>query len=220
MTKMKFARFGGLSPVKQDQYTTKEDKGFHNPPRRHGLYAFPYPYIEKFLLGATDQPGHISNKTKWLRDEAGNRIKYNDFYDRSKEYDLKLDGYPINPEYKRLLKKLNIKQSTLRSYYDEKDEVHYITVLNKPRVFEYDGELWHHLGHHLKPHQVISTSGSWVLTDMDNYQIALRLEVHDTKGQMLKSWKSFNADINDVINRDPYKTMFAKDHLEVFIESL
>ena len=55
---------------------------------------------------------------------------------------------------------------------------------------------------------------------MDNYQIALRLDVHDTKGQMLKSWKGFNADINDVINRDPYKTMYAKDHLEVFIESL
>jgi hypothetical protein len=217
---MKFARFGGLSPVKQDQYTTSEEKTFHNPPRRRGIYAFPYPYIEKFLLSATDKPGHISNKVQWLRDENGEKIEYNDFYDRTKEYNIKLDGYPINPKYIRLLKRLNISRSDIRSTYDEEKQVHYVTVLKKPKIFEYDGELWHHLGRHLKPHQILGTSGSWVLSDMDDYLIALRLEVHDTKGQMLKSWQSFNGDINDVINRDPYKTMFAKDHLEVFIEKL
>ena len=217
MTKMKFARFGGLSPVKQDHYKTGEDKGFHNPPRKRGIYAFPYPYIEKFLLGATDQPGHVSNKTKWLRDQEGNRIKYNDFYDRTKEYNKKTFEYPIKPEYLKLLKKLNIAQKDIRSTCD--NEITYITVLNKPRAFEYDDELWHHLGNHLKPHQILATSGSWVLTDMDNYQIALRLEVHSTKKQMLKSWSQY-SDMKDLMKRDPYKTMFAKDHLEVFIESL
>ena len=219
MSKMKFVRFGGLSPVKQDHYETGEDKGFHNPPRKRGIYAFPFPYIEKFLLGATDKPGHISNKTKWLRDEKGNRIKSNDFYDDDKGYDIKTDTYPINPEYQKLIRKLNVKQKDLRRTWDDKDDTTYMTVLNKPRVFEYSGDIWHHLGIHLKPHQILATSGSWVLSDMDNYQIALNLEIRDTKRQMLKSMKDY-IDISDLMKKDPFKTMFVKDHLEVFIESL
>ena len=218
MTKMKFVRFGGLSPVKQDQYTTGEDKSFHNPPRRHGLYAFPYPYVEKFLLGATDTPGHVSNKTKWLRDEKGNRIKSNDFYDDEKGYDMKLDGYPIRPKYLNLLKKLNVKRKDIWSIFDEKDKTTYITVLNKPRVFEYDGNIWHHLGLHLKPHQILGTSGSWYLSDMDNYNYALSMDIRSTKKDLLKSMKQY-IDISDLMKKDPFK-YYTKDHLEVFIESL
>lgn len=219
MNKMLFVRFGGLSPVKQTHYDTSEDKPFHNPPRKHGLYAFPYPYIEKFLLGATDEPTNISHKTQWLRDENGNRINDNDFYDYKKEYDSKTFEYPIKPQYIRLLKKLGIKRKDIWRSYDKKAECHYITVMKKPRTFEYSGEIWHHLGHHLKPHQIIGTSGSWTLSDMDEYLFALNREIHETRKQMLKSLGDYD-EIKNLIIKDPYKRMFAKDHLEVFIEQL
>lgn len=215
MTKMKFVRFGGLSPVKQTHYDTSDEKSFHNPPRRRGLYAFPYPYIERFLLGATDDPSNISHKTQWLRDENGNKIKYEDFYG---DYDPKTDKTTINPKYVKLLKKLGIKQNDIWASTGS-DKVSYITVMKRPRTFEYDGEIWHHLGRHLKPHQIKATSGSWTKSDMDNYLIALNLEIRDTKRQMLKTMKEYIA-ITDLMKKDPYKTMYAKDHLEVFIEQL
>lgn len=215
MTKMKFVRFGGLSPVKQDHYQTGEDKPFHNPPCKRGIYAFPYPYVEKFLLGATDDPTNISHKTQWLKDENGNKIKYKDFYG---DYDSKTDKITINPKYIRLLKKLGVKQDDIWTSTDS-NNVSYVTVMKKPRVFEYDSEIWHHLSSHLKPHQIIGTSGSWVLSDMDNYLIALRLEIRVTKRQMLKSWTDI-SNMKNYLDKDPYKTMFAKDHLEVFIEKI
>jgi hypothetical protein len=53
--KMTFARVGGLSPV-----TYKLPKGaspnFHfPPPRKKGIYAFIYPYMETFLWGWSDE---------------------------------------------------------------------------------------------------------------------------------------------------------------------
>lgn len=219
MSKMQFVRFGGLSPIKQTHYDTSKDKPFHNPPRKHGLYAFPYPYVEKYLLGATDDPTNISHKTQWLRDTDGNKVKCDDFYDYKSGYDLKLGDYPIVPKYVKLLKKLGIKQKDIWRTWDNKDECHYMTVMKKPRTFEYGGELWHHLGHHLKPHQILGISGSWTLSDMDDYLFALNREIHETRKQMLKSWSNF-ADMKDLMVKDPYKTMFAKDHLEVFIEQI
>ena len=218
MTKMKFVRFGGLSPVKQTHYDTSENKPFHNPPRKRGLYAFPYPYIEKFLLGATDDPSNISHKTQWLRDENGNKIKTNDFYDDEKGYDIKIDGYPIKPQYIRLLKKLRIKQKDIWGSRGD-DNVSYVTVMKKPRTFEYDGDIWHHLGHRLKPEQMLGTSGSWTKSTMDDYFIALNLEFHSAKRDMIKTMKDYVA-ISDLMKKDPYKNHFAKDILEVFIEQL
>ncbi|HQK63110.1 MAG TPA: hypothetical protein PLV67_05985 [Methanofastidiosum sp.] len=51
---MKFCRWGGLSAVKYKK--PKYDNGkqfsseFHRPPRRYGIYAFPWPFIEMFLV--------------------------------------------------------------------------------------------------------------------------------------------------------------------------
>lgn len=48
---MKFARVGGLSPVKYKKGAGRFDaKGFHAPPEQHGIYAFIWPYIELFLV--------------------------------------------------------------------------------------------------------------------------------------------------------------------------
>ncbi len=217
MGKNKFIRFGGLSPVIQTHYQTGEEKPFHNPPRKRGIYAFPFPYIERFLLGATDDPTNISNKSQWLRDEDGNKIPSKDFY--LDNYNEKIGNYDINPKYRNLLKKLNVKQADLRSSFDKKDEKSYITFLKKPKVFEYDGEIWHHLGDHLKPHQIIETSGSWTKSDMDNYNYAFTMDVRAAKRDMLKSAKEFSG-FSDFMKKNPYKSWFSKDHLEVFIESL
>lgn len=55
---MKFIRLGGLSPVK---YKNKEG-GFqgHTAPSRHGIFAFPFPYIEEFLCLWNEK--HIQEK--------------------------------------------------------------------------------------------------------------------------------------------------------------
>jgi hypothetical protein len=215
MTKMKFVRFGGLSPVKQTHYETGEDKGFHNPPRRRGLYAFPYPYIERFLLGATDDPTNISHKTQWLKDENGNKIKSEDFHG---DYDPKTDKMTINPKYIKLLKKLGIQQKDIWGTRGE-DNISYVTVMKRPRTFEYDGDIWHHLGHRLKPEQILGVSGSWTKSTMDDYFIALTLEFRSAKKDMIKTMKEYTA-ISDLMKKDPYKSHFAKDILEVFIEQL
>jgi hypothetical protein len=217
MGKNKFIRFGGLSPVIQTHYQTGEEKTFHNPPRRRGIYAFPFPYIERFLLGATDEPGNISNKSQWLRDENGNKIIYEDFYLGT--YNEKSLMRDINPKYINLLKKLNIKRSDISAATDKKDDKNYITFLKKPKVFEYDGEIWHHLGDYLKPHQIIATSGSWTKSDMDNYNYAFTMDVRAAKRDMLKTAKEFSG-FSDFMKKNPYKSWFSKDHLEVFIEKL
>jgi len=218
MKKLKFVRYGGLSPVKQDQYTTNKDKTFHNPPRKKGNYAFPYSYIERFLIGSTDQPGHISNKAKWLKDKNGNKIVRDDFYIG---YDNKKDKSIINPKYIKLLKKLKIKQSNIGSSNTKKDDsISYITVLKKPKIFEYDGEIWHHLGDHLKPHQIIESSGSWIKSDIIDYMIAFNKEMKLCRNEMLKMTKDWKIELKDQLNINPLKNFFSKDHLEVFIEKI
>jgi hypothetical protein len=49
---MKFVRFGGLSAIDYKPLIKKNDNAlltFHTPPRRYGIYAFIYPYVEDFL---------------------------------------------------------------------------------------------------------------------------------------------------------------------------
>jgi len=215
---IKFARFGGLSPVEQTHYKTGEDKTYHNPPRKKGVYAFVYDYIESFLLGATMEPDHISNKSMWLKDNNGNRIPYDDFYDSTTEFDYKLGRRGIKKEWIKFLKIKNIRIKDLR----EQDG--YVTVLKKPKIFKYDGELWHHLGDNLKPHQIIETSGTWVKTLMDDYIIALNTEIRLVNKEKHKM--SLEINIKDVFKgrQDPFKlgigVNFSKDHLEVFIEKI
>lgn len=51
MKKIKLARYGGLSPVKQTHYTTNfEEMSYHGAPEKYGIYAFLHPYIDWFLL--------------------------------------------------------------------------------------------------------------------------------------------------------------------------
>ena len=61
MRRIKFLRFGGLSPVKQEGYGNDT---FHAPPARYGIYCFPETAMERFLLGK----GVLLHALAWLQD--------------------------------------------------------------------------------------------------------------------------------------------------------
>jgi hypothetical protein len=72
---MKFQRIGGLKLTKQNGYDPSMPN-FHSPPKAKGVYAFPWPYFERFLLGA---PSYSGAKTKYakfeyVKDINGNKI--------------------------------------------------------------------------------------------------------------------------------------------------
>lgn len=246
MKDLKFIRYGGLSPLKQDHYLPDghPDKGFHNPPRRYGIYAMIKGYEDLFLLGATSDPNHISGKSQWLKDENGNLVEDKRDYDDTKKTNW---GVVCPPELKKLLKKKGIKENQLNSKKLEKkpdcpkfdsdcdvcpnqkecdriaDLPMYLTVLKPPRIFEYKGELWHHLGATTEPHEILERSGSWVKTSYSTFLKAFAKDKHLTAKDAHKSeW----YDVSEITNRgkDPYKGSFGmsycKDHLEVFIEKI
>ncbi len=61
MKKVKFIRFGGLSPVNHKKFYKMDT--YHSPPKRKGIYCFIHPYIETFLIA-------------W-------KVKHNDDYEKS-----------------------------------------------------------------------------------------------------------------------------------------
>jgi hypothetical protein len=228
MEKIVFVRFGGLSPVLQDQYKTV-DKTFHNPPRKKGIYAFPWPYVEKFLLGSTNDPGHISNKTMWLRDDKGELIRDSDAclpWEQWINNDL-----TFKPWVNKLLKKRKISKSQVgTSLYktigkdedDTKENIFCLSVLKKPRIFSYDGEIWHHFGEYVKHGFVLDTSGSWVKTDYDIYMKAFdKMRHHHLNMTHASDWGGFAQKDNMRSKNDPFRNgPYSKDALEVFIEKL
>lgn len=52
---MEFARVGGLSPVKYKPVPDKEPTFHFPPPRRNGIYAFVWPYVEPFLWAWSEE---------------------------------------------------------------------------------------------------------------------------------------------------------------------
>lgn len=215
---MRFIRYGGLSPLKQDHYKTGDDKTFHNPPVKKGFYAFPYPYVERFLLTATNHPSHISNKSSWLKDDDGNKVSDKDFYvidkDGYPKWDKESDSLVIKPEWLKFLKRKKIKVSDIQGSMYNKDG-YYITILNKPRIFDYNGLIWHHLDSNQE--DILNRSGSWVLTDESSYLESLKKEKHNTLKELNK------IDKKSIGRTDPFLgkgLTYCKDHLEVFIERI
>lgn len=219
---LKFARYGGLSSVNQTGYDPHTDD-FHSPPARRGFYAFVWPFIEVFLLGAdcTKDPRTIGAKFTYVRDNVGVIItdlhpEYESYYSKHEKYwSIQTDEYT----------KFYADHTDLG--YDRYDELwtslklprYFLVEKPKPRIFEYNGVLWHHLGIHLKPHLILGTKDSWVKTDMDAYRCALKKEMHKAHKEMM----------NWCFTPGPYKILPTKkmalrrttmDHLEVFIEKL
>lgn len=236
--KITFTRYGGLSPLKQEHYETGPDKGFHNPPCRHGLYAMPTGYFEGFILGATYMPSHISGKSEWLRDDDGNLVEDT----RDFEYIKGVEKPIFTKELKAILKKRNVKEKQLWSsrlserpkcpidengeefddcdgekgpkciHWNEcekwKDSKFYLIVMKLPHIFEHNGEIWHHL--EIKHDKVLARNGSWVKTTYKDYIEAFNKDLHETAKDAFKTDKQYKGKM-DFANRkiiNPYKGSF------------
>lgn len=237
---VKFVRYGGLSPLKQEHYLPDghPDKSFHNPPRKYGLYAMIKGYEELFLLSSTNDPDHISGKSQWLKDDNGNLIE------DTRDYNFETGENIIPIELKKLLKKRKIKENQLGSYKkmfncpdgdiecddcpikidcDEfSKKPSYLTILKTPKTFSYTGDIWHHLEHSTNPCDIIERSGDWVKTSYEGFLKAFKKDKHiNLKSSHSSSWS--NLDFANNKNHNPYRgtgITYSKDHLEVFIEKL
>jgi hypothetical protein len=67
MKSMMFHRVGGLSPIKQ--------KGNDSAPAKYGFYAFIWPYVEPFLLGATNDNGIATQKDHLIGNTRYHQMK-------------------------------------------------------------------------------------------------------------------------------------------------
>lgn len=170
--KLLFVRWGGLSPVIQEGYNPSMPT-FHCPPARRGIYAFPWPMIETFMLfdGGNFQP----HRMEWVRDRAGNKVT---------------DQHPE-------LDKLYNRRSNLKAFFVQDDDgVECLARHVRPRKFSHDGDVWHHLDRMPMPHR-IEEKGSWIKSSYEEYRRELSREIGRVR-----------------------KGRYAKDHLEVFIESV
>jgi len=212
---IKFARFGGLSPVIQKGYD-KTMPTFHSPPAKKGIYCFIYPYYVPFLLS-----GDFSNidskhsKFQYLKNKNGDRVEFDD---DNVNNDLMYD--------KNFMKTFT--NSNNRYYDDEKDEwvisnkKSYWVKPKKPKIFTYTGKIWHHLGEHLKQNQIITEKGKWFLSEYYDFAKAFQKEKHNCIKETHKMRKKDLGEKNflsKLSNNNPF-LFIANDHLEVFIEKL
>jgi hypothetical protein len=219
---IKFVRFGGLSPVIQEQYITDEDKSYHNPPARKGLYAFPENYIEYFLIGSTSDPDHISGKSEWVKDFKGNKIVVED---ADYDFDIETGKLLFNKKIINILKFNNFKISNIRIRYinDKK----YLIHVKRPKTFEHKGEIWSHFIDIIKPENIIEIKGSWVKTTYEDYIDAFNKFMHISMKELIKEHCTNNVDIDIAFKlNNPFKNnnngfpTYCKDDLEVFIEKM
>lgn len=77
----------------------------------------------------------------------------------------------------------------------------------RQRVFEYYGDIWHHLG----GKGVTATYNSWYKSSYEDYCESLRQELHSLKNATIKDGKG-------IMWRSGNVGWYSKDHLEVFIE--
>jgi hypothetical protein len=229
--KIKFARFGGLSSVNQQGYTT--NFGYHSPPCRRGFYAFVWPYYDFFLLSngkTTSYPWAIGTKFSYVKDGKGNIIddKHPEFEELTeghkcwsiptKSWDAHMKTwYDMNISYD------DVSYDKMRDEFDSKWEEKnqgkgkYVLVQKpSPKIFEYTGNIWHHLGEFLSPSGVIKQKGGWTLSSFDEYKKALEKDMH---AAIKLQTHEYNQRKIPYSTKNPYCGV-CKDHLEVFIEKL
>jgi hypothetical protein len=226
--KLNFATFGGLSSDSQKGYGANIPS-FHSPPRARGFYAFVWPYYEFFLLsGYANMVWKPGSKFTYLRDKDGKVVddKHPEFEKisnkdnntwsiRTKKYEVHCKDIPDydHPRYEEIYKR--VKDDWDKNHSHEACWV--LVEKPSPRIFEYNGEIWHHLKDHVLPCGILNTKGDWVLSPMDYYRDAFEKEMHGSIKQQL-NWGGES-------NKLPMSTKNAfrgitKDHLEVFIEKL
>lgn len=87
-----------------------------------------------------------------------------------------------------------------------------------PRIFTYDGELWHHLGEYLKPYQILATKGRWYKSTVQDYREALEKKMHESRKFTMSHM--FDKNNKNVMSQKSAFRFSGKDDLECFIEKL
>lgn len=228
--KVKFARFGGLSSVKQKGYDASMPT-FHSPPARKGIYAFIYPYIEMFLLsGKQSSIESKHSKFEYIKDHTGKTVEFpldewntesEKAHNNVKDKYLDLKNMSLSDwddwEYPKMDNKKFNKYRKERQHIDEKKNTVRFIKKKDMKVFEYDGLIWSHLGEYVKRHSdIIKENGSWVLTEYDVFIDALNKCFHEM-GKDVLSEKMYSYKPSDefIVTKT-----YSKDHLEVFIEKV
>lgn len=221
---LKFVRWGGINPVKQKGYNVKLDDfhSFHSPPARKGMFAFPWPFVEYFLLGVNE---FNPNRHEWVKRPDGSLI--NDKDPDAEEWEKRTKGrigftrMPEKGKHKSLTdERLIIRQQYQdgkidKNEYDKRvkeieDDVQkrvnkgwFMIKVKPPKFFKHEGDIWHHLKLHTKPSEIKDEHGAWIKTDIETYKRLLRKEL----GSMKKQKEREGIGVS-------------KDHLEVFIERI
>lgn len=191
-----FVRFGGLDLKTQKGYGGDT---FHSPPAPRGFYAFPKVAQEHFLIGSLDkyQPGILPKTPEYP-------------YDKQIEIDGK---WCLTPEDQEKWDKESSKFDWDK--YSKSRKKIYQSIRREFR--KTTGNIWHHLGEHCKPSDIIDSSGSWVKTSIAVWQRAfskesLNLRYGDDFGTGTGRGES---SINNISKVSGY---YSKDHLEVFFD--
>lgn len=165
-----FVTYGGLSLNKQKGFNNSDPVSFHSPPARRGIYAFVFPYIEKFLLGG----GSLVDPKERGKGQR-NRI----------EYVKDKDGNPIDSKHPEFDKLSKIPKNWTLTRVNNSDEFSGILYRNSNRKkFRYNGNLWHHLMD-VPEWSVIDRKGDWVKTDMNTFKKAFRKDIGMTQSKSL-----------------------------------
>jgi len=233
--RLKFARFGGLSSVNQRGYRASMPD-FHSPPARRGFYCFVWPFYEPFLLGAscTKDPYVIGAKFTYVRGKDGKIVdeshpEYAKFEESTMESNATRYWTAETKEWKDFKKQHDYNPND----ESKPDHLHELIEAFKPRpmwafvekpsprIFEHDGEIWHHLVNTLSPGAIIARKGSWVKSTVSDYREALYREMHDARIGMMKNFKMWmpNSGVQSFSGKHSLNRGI-KDHLECFIEKL
>lgn len=215
---MKFIRFGTFKPQKHHKrYDEDGEPSFHSAPVKYGIYAFPSGKMDMFLLGATYDVSNSSCKSAYVKNKNGEKVKMDDvYYYTDKEI---VDRYGFCSPEKKINKEVKpfIKNKKIRKRYIWDDDKNNAIYFKKPKIFEYNGLIWHHLTDYVSHVDVIKESGSWVLTDMKTYMEAFKRCDAEERFKSSFNWKDIST-FKGVLSR--HRNYYAVDHYEVFIEKI
>jgi hypothetical protein len=132
-------------------------------------------------------------------------------WDANREEWNKVDVSYDDPLYEKLRDDLDAKWET-----EHPNAAKWVLVQKpSPRIFEYNGNIWHHLREHLSPSGVIKQKGGWTLSPFDEYAEALKRDMQSARTSQSKGFERKMP----FSTKNPYRGI-CKDHLEVFIEKL
>lgn len=237
--KVKFIRFGSVSPIKQEGYNPSMPT-YHAPPAKKGFYAFVENNIELFLLsGNMSRYGTKNPKYESIKDRNGKKIYISSkLYNLTYEYNDDLVNEVMNCSItKEWVNKHNIDLTNFSSdlyynfedwlkkkikqisgqskfsYHDTKNNKYLIIKRVKSNKFEHKGDLWHHLSPFgVKGCTCLEIKGSWFKTSYYDFCLLLEKEL----GKVNKTWIKDREAMQDQDNC--WRT--SRDHLEVFIEKV